>query len=102
MIVCSTKTITKTKDSGKAEIYCFSDKNSDGTTVPSLFEADLISEEGSEINGVKGKIGELLLSDDDSNNKSNINSNGELIIDLSDDDPQKYGLSNGELIYEQG
>ena len=97
--ICSTKTITEITGNN-AKIKCFSDMNDDGTTVPNLYQAEILSQE-KQINGINGKEGELILaSEDDTGNIGSLNDNGEAIIQLNEDDANKYSKDNDEnLIY---
>lgn len=81
-------------------IHCFSDMEQDGSTTPSIFQADLL-QEPKIVDNVEGKEGELLLSHDDER-AGEIDSDGNLIIDTENDNPELYslgGTNNSDLIY---
>ena len=96
------KTITEvSKSTGAFSIHSFSDKNSDGSTAPSIFKSQVLTEVKI-IDNVEGKEGELMISSD-SEHVGKLE-NGELILDVSNDDTQRYsrgGEDNAYLIYTE-
>ena len=96
------KTITEVrKSTGTFSIHTFSDRNSDGSTTPSIFKSQILKE-AKTIDNVEGKEGELMISSD-SEYVGKLE-NGELILDVSNDDTQRYsrgGKDNAYLIYTE-
>lgn len=97
-VICSTKTKTIITESS-VNINCFADENDLGTTKPNLYSANLLTRK-SQIDGVNGKEGELIICfDRESSNVSELDL-GNMILNMSDDDANKYALDlNGNLIY---
>lgn len=97
-IICSTKTKTTITESS-ANINCFADENDFGTTKPNLYSVNLLAEK-SQIDGVNGKEGELIICfDRELINVSELDL-GNMVLNMSDDDANKYSLDlDGNLIY---
>ena len=96
------KTITEvSKSTGVFSIHSFSDRNSDGSTTPSIFKSQILTE-AKIIDNVEGKEGELMISSD--SEYVGTFENGELILDVSHDEPHRYnrgGEDNAYLIYTE-
>lgn len=94
------KTITEvTKSTGMFFIRSFSDRNGDGSTTPSIFKSQVLSEVKI-IDNVYGKEGELMISS--YSERIGKLENGELTLDVSNDDVQRYnrgGTDNIDLTH---
>lgn len=96
----SVKTVTEiAKDTGRFEINCFADMLEDGTTRPSIFQAQIPDKE-KVIDNVEVKEGELALSYK-GKTVGELNKDGELIVEPDNDDPNKYSVEDQNLKYEQ-
>jgi len=94
-----TKTQTEVSKDGTFLVSCFFDVNTDGTTNPEIYKSEVL-QESKEINLVKGKEGELILSHSGSK-AGYLDKDGNLVIETTSDDANKYYKDNSEdLIYE--
>lgn len=97
----SVKTITEVeKNSGLFLISCFSDKNEDGSTTPSIYKSQVL-EKPMIVDNTSGTEGELMLSHV-GETVGNVNSDGELIIKPEGDDADKYSKEQENLMYDEG
>lgn len=95
-------TTTVTKSSGAVNIHCFSDMNVDGSTHPSIFKSQVLSEVKI-IDNTYGKEGELMISYD-KNSNAIINPLGALVISPDGDNVNYYERGsddNIDLIYSE-
>lgn len=97
-ILCSTKTKTTVRGDS-ARIKCFSDENEFGTKKPNVYSAEILTEP-TQVDGVKGEEGELIICYDNEDSSVVELNSGELLINTKNDDSDKYSLDiNGTLIY---
>lgn len=97
-VLCSTKTKTVVKN-GRVKINCFSDENDLGNNNPNIYSVEILSG-STQINGVTGKEGELIICYE--NEQDNVVELylGDLIINAENDDSNKYSINiDGNLIY---
>lgn len=95
----SIKTVAEVdNNTGNFLITCFSDKNEDGTTVPSIFKSHLPNSHMT-IDNVEVKEGELALSYEGDGVGELVN--GELVITPYEDDANKYSIQDQNLIYTE-
>ena len=97
-ILCSTKTKTTVRGNS-ARIKCFSDENEFGTKKSNIYSAEILTEP-TQVDGVKGREGELIICYDNEDSSVVELNSGELLINAKNDDSDKYSLDiNGTLIY---
>lgn len=93
----SVKTVAEVNNkTGDFTITCFSDRNEDGSTTPSIFKSHLPTTPMT-IDNVSVKEGELALSYTGDTVGKLVE--GELIVEPYEDDAERYSVQNQNLIY---
>lgn len=97
------KVITEVKTkAGTFSIHCFSDRNIDDSTTPTLFKSQIL-QEPTIVDNIEGKEGELIMSFGEGKSVGEL-TDGVLTIDPVGDTPSKYsrgGADDTDLIYTE-
>lgn len=98
----SVKTVTKVyKNDGTFHIAGIPDLTVNGTKVPFIYDAELVSRQnGVIVDNVEGKEGELLITYEEGVSDATLNENGELIIDVQEPDTtSRYSRGGQDDVY---